>query len=117
MIKHKQALTIVELIVVVIIVAILAALAVSIPRGQIERARETEAQTNLKLIWAAEKDYYIYNGHYSADWADLNIDDPNLNSENFTYLISSTDPLLIKATRTGASDGFQIDGDGAISEF
>lgn len=116
MIKPTKAVTLIELIVVVIIVGILATLAIAIPRGQLERARATEAQTQLKLIWAAEKDYYIYNGDYSSQWSDLNIDDPNVNSESFTYSVE-TAPLLISAARKGASSGFQIDADGRISEF
>ena len=117
MFKCTRAITLMELLVVIVIVAILAVMAVSIPHGQIEKARAAEAQTNLKLIWAAEKDYYIYNGRYSADWADLNIDNPNSDSGYFTYSVTGIDPLVVEAARVGASSGFRIDADGAISEF
>lgn len=117
MIKYTKAVTLMELIVVVIIIGILATFAIAVPRGQLERAKATGAQTQLKLIWAAEKDYYIYNGSYTNQWSDLNIDDPNIGSESFAYAVETTNPLLIKATRKGKTSGFQIDTDGRISDF
>ncbi|MFH1245953.1 MAG: prepilin-type N-terminal cleavage/methylation domain-containing protein [Candidatus Omnitrophota bacterium] len=114
--KYTKAITLIELMIVVIIIGILASLAVAVPRGQIERAKSAEGETQIKLIWAAEKDYYIYNGRYTDEWTKLNMDNPTPGSKYFIYSIVPS-PLLIKAARKDGSEGLQINADGVISKF
>lgn len=115
--QNQKALTLIEITIVLIIIGILAAMAVVIPNKQVEKAQATEAQTQLKIIWAAEKDYYIYYGRYIDDWKNLDITNPNLNPDkHFVYAIQ-LNPLIIKATHKDKPTGFQIDTDGEISAF
>lgn len=117
MLKNAKALTLIELILVVVIIGILACLAIAVPRGQLEKARANEAKTNLKLLWAAEKDYYIHEGEYTEDWNKLEIDNPNSPQAYFDYTIT-VEPLRIYATcKRAQSSTFSIDADGHIDEI
>jgi len=62
----SRAFTLVELMVVLVIVGILATIAVNSFFESAEKARDREAQANLKLISAAEKIYRLENNGYVA---------------------------------------------------
>lgn len=66
MLKIKEIFTLVELIAVVIIIGILAVIAFPTYRKAVLKARDREAQAMLKLIKAAEKDYYLNYDTYVA---------------------------------------------------
>ena len=70
----KKAFTLIELLVVVLIIGILAAVALPKYQKAVEKARLTEALLIGKHIRELEEIYYIANGHYTNDFADLGMD-------------------------------------------
>ncbi len=60
----KKAMTLIEVLTVVIIIGILAGVAVPRYFKTIERAKDQEAITNLKLIKAAQAIYFVENNTY-----------------------------------------------------
>ncbi|MBR2082444.1 MAG: prepilin-type N-terminal cleavage/methylation domain-containing protein [Elusimicrobiaceae bacterium] len=84
--KHtKQAFTLIELLVVVLIIGILAA--VALPQYQIAIAK-SRVGTMLSLassVAAAQEAYYLANGEYTQNFADLDIDLPKECTANTDY--------------------------------
>ena len=72
----KAGFTLIELLVVVLIIGILAAVAVPQYQKAVMKARATEAITNLSKLVQAQKMYYLTNGKYTADLAELDLDFP-----------------------------------------
>lgn len=83
--KNKQAFTLIELLVVVLIIGILAAVALPQYQLAVEKARATEAMTNLKTVADAAEVYYLANGSYPDSLEDLDIEVPNL--KDFTWRV------------------------------
>jgi len=57
----RRGFTLIELIVVIIIVGILASVAIPMMRGNIEKAKKSEAQAIMGTIRVAQKAYYAEN--------------------------------------------------------
>jgi prepilin-type N-terminal cleavage/methylation domain-containing protein len=69
----QKGFTLVELVIVIVIVGILSIVAVPIYRGYIERARFTEAMTNLRAIADANTLYFVEHGSWCTDIRELPI--------------------------------------------
>ena len=104
--EQSQGFTLIELMVVVIIVGVLSAVAVPNYLGQIGKARETEAKTNLGTIARAQQAHHyeyqeFYNGSDLSLFGDVNIasryytftGDTTANADRALHTAFADDPL------------------------
>ncbi|MFZ5801173.1 MAG: prepilin-type N-terminal cleavage/methylation domain-containing protein [Candidatus Omnitrophota bacterium] len=112
--KVTTGFTLIEVIVVVIIVSILVSLSVPLYNRTLERSRDYEAKSNLKLIQAAEEIYRTKNGFYypnSPGETDINAINLalglNLNERYWDYIVESgVNVFSAGATRLPPTGGF-----------
>jgi len=89
---RKIGVTLTELLVVVIIIGILATLALPMLVKTLERAKVGESVSNLNLIRAGQKIYFLEYGYFaggSGGLDALNVENPNSDSSYFTYAIDT----------------------------
>ena len=65
--NSKRGITLIELLVVILIVAILAAIAIPMYTGYLQRARRADAKTALEQVRAAQEMWRAEKGSYSTD--------------------------------------------------
>ncbi|MFH0925631.1 MAG: type II secretion system protein [bacterium] len=124
--ESKKGFTLIELSVVISIMGILAALAVPNFMRFIEKAKETEARTNLPLIYALQMKHKLHNGSFFScppnppnipeqkskwqddpDWERLGFDD--LIETYFQYeVVSDSNSFTAYARRKGDLDQVKI---------
>lgn len=99
-----KGFTLIELLVVVLIIGILAAIALPQYQKTVERARASEALTNLRALVSAEKVYQMTNGTATTDLSLLDIQlsgeidaDGKMVLPHFTYFIGN----INNATKEG----------------
>jgi prepilin-type N-terminal cleavage/methylation domain-containing protein len=110
----KKGFTLIELLLVVTILGILAAIAIPKLFPQTEKARVAEAIAILQSIRQGEQAYFLEQGVYLSCsntipgcWASLGMDDPNANSDYFSYSVMANNPpprFLAQARRMGPQD-------------
>ncbi len=67
---NKRGITLIELLIVVVIVAILAAVAIPMYNGYLQRARRADAKTMLEQVRAAQEMWRAEKGCYARDGVD-----------------------------------------------
>jgi type IV pilus assembly protein PilE len=90
--SSKKGITLIELLVVISIVAILAAIAVPLFTGYLQRARRAEAKTALEQLRAAQEMFRAEKGVYSVNLVELatTYGVPNISGDYAILLNSST---------------------------
>ena len=81
--KKNAGFTLIELLVVVLIIGILSAVALPQYQVAVAKSRTAEAVTILKAITDAQEVYYMANGMYTNDLADLDIGVKDSNTWRF----------------------------------
>jgi type IV pilus assembly protein PilE len=70
--KSIRGLTLIELLIVIVIVGILAAIAIPMYTGYMQRARRADAKTALEQVRAAQEMFRAERGRYANDGDDGN---------------------------------------------
>ena len=65
MLRENKGFTLIELLVVIGIIGILSAIAVPLFLGQRTKAMRAEGETNIKIIYAANENFYAEYGRYA----------------------------------------------------
>lgn len=73
----KKGFTLIELLVVVLIIGILAAIAVPQYQKAVAKSRLSTVKNLVQSLREAEEAYYLANGHYTENFADLDITKPS----------------------------------------
>lgn len=106
--REKMGFTMIELLVVLIIIGVLVSLNMGNFSRSSEKNKAKEAEANLQLIYTAQQRYYLGEGEYSNDTANLGI---TLEGDSFTYSINATtSPISFIATATRAGSGLACSG-------
>jgi len=69
--RSKKGITLIELLIVIIIVGILAAIAIPMYTGYMQRARRADAKTALEQLRASQEMFRAERGTYSTDITQL----------------------------------------------
>jgi type IV pilus assembly protein PilE len=124
--KSRVGLTLIELLMVIVIVGVLAAIAVPMYSGYMQRARRADAKTALEQVraaqemWKAEKGSYAINDGNGTAIAKLRttMGAPNTTvSKYYTwgFTVKTATQFTVHATPTGgqpASEWLEINQDG-----
>jgi type IV pilus assembly protein PilE len=103
--KNKKGFTLIELLVVVLIIGILASIALPQYQKTVEKARATEALTDLKILRAAWDRYTLIHGitpttiEQVAD-LDIQVDIANKN-KSYTYGLLPTGVIMAGERKSG----------------
>jgi type IV pilus assembly protein PilE len=103
--SNSKGFTLIELMIVVVIIGILAALAIPRFMAASAKSKTSEAQLILKQIYTMERTYKQQFDTYSANWADIGVEDPNAAVANhrYTYVLAA-DAVSFTATATANLD-------------
>lgn len=102
--KKLPSFNLQEMLIVLAIIGILLLIALPNLMPLITKAKSVEAQTQLKAIYNAEKQYYFMYSKYSSNFAEIDFEAPKTvkenGSANYFYEIvqSSNSEFKIKAT-------------------
>jgi len=114
--KHKNALSkfagfsLIEIMIAMLIVTILGSIAIPGFQRMILRAKQTEAQNNLRSIYTGQKLFFLTNGSYSNDLTKIDITLPPGDQTIYNYdLTISEDEQSYTVTAEG-----NLDSDGAL---
>ena len=113
----KQGFTLIELLVVVLVIGILSAVALPQYQTAVERARATEALTQMSAIRSAAERFHSQRESWPTSFNQLDVDIPQLptgddcafGSKNFCVTMASADArFTVTATRRRANHGYTL---------
>ncbi|TRW21032.1 prepilin-type N-terminal cleavage/methylation domain-containing protein [Flavobacterium zepuense] len=114
--KKLPSFNLQEMLIVLAIIGILLLIALPNLMPLITKAKSVEAQTQLKAIFNAEKQYYFMYSKYSADFNEIEFDAPKSIKENgtanYAYEVIETSDNTFKARATAIKD---FNGDGVFN--
>ncbi|MFC4816018.1 type IV pilin protein [Flavobacterium sp. GCM10023249] len=97
-----------EMLIVLAIIGILLLIALPNLMPLITKAKSVEAQTQLKAIFNAEKQYFFMNSKYSTSLTELDFETPKTvkenGSANYHYEIIQASNTSFKARATAVTD-------------
>ena len=101
-IRRVRGFTLLELMIVVIVIGVLATLAIPRFSRAVEKARQSEAYSNLGTLRLSEFRYRAEWSGFTTDLKILDVENPNDILETnryFSYTVTTDGGLLITATR------------------
>ncbi|RKH43836.1 prepilin-type N-terminal cleavage/methylation domain-containing protein [Corallococcus sicarius] len=102
--RKKGGFTLIELMIVVAIIGILAAIAIpNFIRFQ-AKSKQSEAKTNLKAIFTAQKSYFGEKDKYSSDFTVIGFDPEPANRYSYG-LVAGCSEIAASNARTNANKG------------
>ncbi|AKC20292.1 type IV pilin protein [Flavobacterium psychrophilum] len=114
--KKLPSFNLQEMLIVLAIIGILLLIALPNLMPLITKAKSIEAQTQLKAIFNAEKQYFFMNSKYSSDFNEIDLEAPKSvkenGSANYGYEIIQSSNTEFKARATALTD---FNGDGAFN--
>lgn len=129
--RHKKvaSFNLQEMLIVLAIIGILLLIALPNLMPLITKAKSVEAQTQLKAIYNAEKQYYFMYSKYSSDMKEIDFEAPKTVKENgtanYNYEIiqASNNEFKVRATAitdfngNGVYNVWEIDQNGAPKQI
>ncbi|QYJ68264.1 prepilin-type N-terminal cleavage/methylation domain-containing protein [Flavobacterium litorale] len=107
-IKKLPSFNLQEMLIVLAIIGILLLIALPNLMPLITKAKSVEAQTQLKAIYNAEKQYYFMYSKYSMEFSEIDFEAPKTVQENgtanYTYEIIQATNSEFKARATAVTD-------------
>ncbi len=117
-IKKLPSFNLQEMLIVLAIIGILLLLALPNLMPLITKAKSIEAQTQLKSIYNAQKQYFFMHSKYSADFTELDFEAPKTvkenGSANYVYAIVQVSASDFKIRATAITD---FDSDGVFNTW
>jgi type IV pilus assembly protein PilE len=114
--KKLPSFNLQEMLIVLAIIGILLLIALPNLMPLITKAKSVEAQTQLKAIFNAEKQYFFMYSKYSADFAELDFEAPKTvkdnGTANYVYEVIQSSNNEFKARATAITD---FNGDGVFN--
>jgi type IV pilus assembly protein PilE len=110
-VKKDRGLTLIELLVTILIVGVLAAVAVPVYTGYMERARRADAKTALEQLRASQEMFRAERGSYSTDLVQLTNSwgvQVNPGDYNLVFIVANANAFTAQAqvaTARQMSDG------------
>lgn len=106
--KKLPSFNLQEMLIVLAIIGILLLIALPNLMPLITKAKSVEAQTQLKAIFNAQKQYYFMYSKYSPDFNEIDFEAPKTVKENgtanYTYEVIETSDNNFKARATAITD-------------
>lgn len=106
--KKLPSFNLQEMLIVLAIIGILLLIALPNLMPLITKAKSVEAQTQLKAIFNAEKQYFFMYSKYSSDFNEIDFEAPKTvkenGSANYTFEIIQSSNTEFKAKATALTD-------------
>lgn len=114
-VSHRQAFTLMEIMVTVVIMGVLAAVAVPSYSGHVERVKASEGVGLLTSLLAAQERYRLETNAYATAIANLDLDIPNSANFNLPPDLYNSAARVATLTRSDGTYTLCINSTGVVS--